>query len=85
MQDELSLVGIAHGIDRYDFGFGGPISFNMLNNILVDVTYVLCFFPSLLLLCSPVYISSYQRWQTAKLAFSLTTKKAFLHLLALIF
>ena len=78
MQDEHFLVGIAHDNDRYDGGFWGPISFNMLDDIIVDVTYVLYFFLSLLLLCSPVYISSYQRWQKAKLAFSLTIKKAFL-------
>ena len=86
MQDEHFLVGIAPGNDRCDCGFWGPISFNMLDDIIVDVTYVLCFFPpSLLPLCSPVYISSYQRWQKAKLAFSLTIKKAFYMFLAQIF
>ena len=45
MQDEHFLVGIAPGNDRCDCGFWGPISFNMLDDIIVDVTYVLCFFP----------------------------------------
>ena len=44
MQDEHFLVGIAPGNDRCDCGFWGPISFNMLDDIIVDVTYVLCFF-----------------------------------------
>ena len=56
MQDEHFPVGIAPGNDRCDCGFWGPISFNMLDDIMIDVTYVLRFFPLpyYLLLCSPV-------------------------------